>query len=246
MTANAIGNVLGILRLLRAGEYGASVSSHVTNWCGGSEDDPISSAKVAAYVLENVASAEAQIEMSRLNIEAKQGLLQTTAALKHAFTYANLNSSVQSYFPTLDTSISGFAILVSASGLEEGLPDEEAIASLIADIDSTLLTLDEVDVHPLVREVAKRHIAVLVTMLKNAQALGVDAAMAAYFELVIHLRRADQTKPDDANGVDPSFWEKLKEWGGRLNTISELADKGGSLLAYGDKVLPLLKHILPN
>ena len=239
MTANAIGNVLGILRLLRTGNLDQAVLNHVSDWCGG-PIDPIKVAKVAGYVLENAAAAEAQITVSQLNEEAKSGLLQTIEALQNAFMFGNMNSSVRGFFPALETSVTSFAILVSASGLSEGLENESEINELVSEIEVTYASLDSLGLHPLVRETAKRHIAVLLTLLKNAQALGVDAAMAAYFELIVHLKRAEQSKPMKNATDDRTFWDTLKKWGSRLSTISEIADKGGSLLKRVDDITPLL------
>ena len=243
MTANAVGNVLGILRLLRSGNYGNPIFNHVSDWCGG-PIDPIKVAKVCGYVLENAFAAETQIQLSQLSDEAKAGLLQTVDSLKQAFLFNQMNNSLQHYFPALDASISSFAILVSASGLSEGLANAAEIDELVTDIEVAYANLDQMDLHPLVRETAKRHIAVLVTLLKNAQSLGVDAAMAAYFELMIHLKRAEQAKPTNEKATDSAFWNTLKEWGSRLTTISDITDKGGSLLAHADKVVPLLQNFI--
>ena len=243
MTANAVGNVLGILRLLRSGDYGNPIVQHVSDWCGG-PIDPIKVAKVAGYVLENVEAAEGQINLSQLTVEAKQGLLQTTGSLKSAFLFSHMNNSLQSFFPALDTSVTSFAILASAWGFSDFPIAADEIASLVSDIQATCATLDDVDIHPLVRETAKRHISVLLALLSNAQALGVDAAMAAYFELLVHLRRADQSIPEDQQQGTKPLWDKVKEWGARITTISEIANKGGSLLTQAEKLVPLLQSFM--
>jgi hypothetical protein len=246
MTGSAIVNVLGILRLLRNNPAGLTISNsvydHLVKWVGN--DLAINVAKVCAYVLETVQLGRTQIETSPLADEAKEGLLQAIAGLENAFQYNQIQQPVAFFFPALDSSISQFAILISAWGMPSGVADTALINSLVSDMEALLAEINGLGLDPAVERVAKRHIAVLLSLLRNVDALGPDAALAAYYELVVRLRRAEATSSSaTSEKAQAGFWDRVKTWCAGLTTLSDGVDKGLALIAKAEKLAPLLPHL---
>ena len=95
----------------------------------------------------------------------------------------------------------------------------------------------------MVRDVAKKHLATLSTLLRHIPIFGLEASLLAYFELITKLRRADsQTTPEAKAALDP-LMEKVKTWGGRLSTIDEIVNKGANLIERAKGMAPLLQYL---
>lgn len=246
MSDNPIRAVLGILRLLKKRQDAGSISvaAHVQGW--GVEGQTLSEAQIArifSYVLETASDAEVIISNSSLSDEAKDGLIETTKALQSAFRIPHANNQLQGSLSSLGAAISNFSILTSATGLTAA-PETDEVASLIESIEALRERFsDEID-DPVVRETAKRHINVLLTFLKNIDAFGVDAAMAAYAELTIRLHRAGSTtKSEQTKASLKNLWPEVERWAGRLAIIDQAYNSGQSLLGHAGELLSLLPHI---
>lgn len=248
MADNYVGNVLGILRLLKKTNGVTSqhaAVSYIHQWAGDSSEQ--GSLRVAAYVLDQAFGAEILIENSELNDEAKQGLLQTTNAIKAAFSLGGMNQPINSHLPALESSLASFAILASATGVGKSQPNVKELDDILADIEALNATLGETDVDPLVRDVALKHLAILKALLSNVDAFGTDAAIAAYWELVVRLRRAESGASESTKEKLKKIWPKLEQWAGRLTIIEQAMNSGASILSdFSWTAQNLLQHLPPS
>jgi hypothetical protein len=196
-----------------------------------------------AYVIDRVDAAEDQITSSAMPKEAKEGLIQTIASFKTAFTMPNMNLPVRNFFPTFESSLSNFALLVSVTGLPDSDGDIPDADNLIAEMQNVLAELTASDIDPAIADVAKRHIAVLLTLLRNVTALGPDAALAAYYELVVRLQRAEATAPAATKHKIAELWPYIEKWAGRIALLYDATQAGASLLTFTSSLTPMLPHL---
>lgn len=244
MSDNFISNVLNILRLAKDPELqGNQTINYINKWAGG-ELPEAAALRVCAYVQDQCDGALSLINQSRLPDEAKAGLNQTVQALKNAFSLGQLQTQLVSHLPQLDASISSFAILEGVSNLAGSTPDVPELAELILEIEQIVALFDDAEIDPVVRATAKKHLSLLLALLKNVEAFGVDAAMAAYAELLIRLRRVDATASETARSKTAKAWPTIEKWLGRLAIIEKAYNSGQGLLeqAHGLGQI-LLKHI---
>lgn len=230
MADNFISNVLNILRLLKSPELnGHPAVNFINSWAGVEVSEPVA-LRVCAYVQDQCDGALSIIGQSHLADEAKTGLNQTVHALRHAFSIGQLGAAVISHLPQLDASISSFAILESVSNISRAPEDLSELVELIGEIEKIAAAFEDAGIDPLVRDTAKKHLHVLLTLLKNVDALGVDAAMVAYAELVIRLRRVDATASETARAKTAKVWPVIEKWLGRLAIIDKALNSGQGLL----------------
>lgn len=240
MSDNFISNVLNILRLIKNTNLsGHAPSEYIKAWSGLTPDDA-GTLRVCAYIVDQCDGALSLINQSQLAEEAKAGLVQTVQAVKSGFSISNLNQSLHNHFPQLDASISSFAILESVSNLSGPSPDVPELADLISDVEAMIALFDDAEIDPIVRSTARRHLHVLLTLLKNVQALGIDAAMAAYAELVVRLRRVDATASETARAKTAKAWPAIEKWAGRLAIIDKAYNSGHGLLTKAEDLGRLL------
>lgn len=244
MADNYIGNVLGILRLLKNTEgLGSSHAgiSYIYQWAGDAGDN--ATLRVAAYVLDQASGAESLIQNSSLSDEAKQGLLQTTQALRGAFSLGGIGQAINAHLPALESSLSSFAILASATGVGKSAQKPKELDEILSDIDELKNSFDTIELDPLVKDVALKHLAVLKTLLSNIEAFGTDAAIAAYYELVIRLRRAEKSASSDTKTKLKTVWPKIEQWAGRLTIIEQAMNSGASILSdFSETAQNLLQY----
>lgn len=233
MADNFISNVLNILRLLKNSDLqGASPIIYIENWAGAgmTEMGQAASLRVCAYVQDQCDGAATLLSQSGLAEEARAGLHQTVNSLKTAFSVQNLHTAVASHLPQLDTSISSFAMLEGARNLGGKRADEPELGKLISEIMQMISLFGVSEIDLIVRQTAHKHLHVLLALLNNLEAFGVDAAMAAYAELVIRLRRVDSTASQPTKEKTSKAWPIIEKWLGRLATIDKAYNNGQNLI----------------
>ena len=244
MSDNAITNVLNLLRLVKNTNMpGNAVVDHLRSWCG---DDGAMQLRIAFYIIEQCDEACTLITLSTLDEEATAGLTQTARALKSAFLYTSFSNAMNNYLPQIDGSISSFAILnsVVSSGIA---PSQDAnLQELVVEVEKVSALFDEDGIDPLVKATAQRHLHVLLTLLRNVDALGLDAAMSAYSELVIRLRRAETTASADSREKTSTIWVTVKQWQDRFASIDAAVNTGASLLQHAQTIGHTLIGFLPQ
>ena len=243
MSDTHLSSVLGILRLLKRTE-GLSTDHCALNflqsWVQPDGDEEIA-LRIAVYVQSQIAGAATVIEQSDYVDEGKAGLLETINGLRTAFSLSGMHTAVKSYVPLLDSALSQFAILVSIGGPGPNLAESKDVADLIKEVDELYKSVLAADMDEDVRAIAKKHLHVLLTLLRNLNVMGVEAAMAAYAELVIRLNSAGATASTATQKQIKTFWPTLESWAKRLNAIQKLYAAGAAILEYGKPLLTLIK-----
>lgn len=230
MSDQPVSNFLNLLRLLkRTGHMEHALHVNIARWTGQERQSAV--LRIAAYMSDLCDDTLVQLRGSQITDEAKAGLLQTVESVKNMASVPNLASAPIQFLPQIDGSIAQFAILVSMAGLDEPNPASSEIGELMTEIDAIEETISQSGFDPAVSEVAKRHLHVLKTLLQNVDALGIDAALAAYDELVIRLRRAEAKADPDTREKMKKVWPTIEKWSGRLAVIHAALSHGSGLIS---------------
>ena len=239
MSDNYIINVLNILRLIKAGQPGDSALGYLRGWAG-SDQHFSTILKMAAYVHEQCEGAATQLTLSEMPEEARAGLLQTIAALRQAFLVEQLGGNMSNFLPHLESSVSQFAMYAGLTGQDAKTSANDDLQKLIDEVEQLHELFEDTLIDPIVSETARRHLHVLLTLLRNVDALGLDSAMAAYSELVIRLKRADSTASEQSRARTAGLWDRLLGWQERFKKIDDAVSTGTKWLGYGKAAAILL------
>ena len=247
MSDNFISNVLNILRLLKASPElnGHSMLEYIEKWAGAPIQES-ATLRVSAYLQDQCDGAITLIRQSSLPEEAIAGLLQTVTSLRNALAIRNITSAPTQHLPQLDAAISSFAILEGVSNLTAPPADKSDLEKLIKEIEQVVGLFDDSSIDPLVQTTAKKHLHILLATLRNVDALGVDSAMAAYFELVIRLKRVDVSASETSRSRVAKVWPTLEKWGGRLAIIDKVLNSGQGLLDQAKGIGQALLNYFPG
>jgi hypothetical protein len=243
MFENPFNAVLAILRLLTSTEgltTANSVADHVRTWVGG-EPSPSQVHRLYAYASDKITEARDYVDGSSLSAEARKGLMATLDALDKAFDVRLGSNAVNQFLPHPEIMITNFAILVSAAGLEPP-PTPNEVFELHTEIEKLKIQLNGSDMDARVTTLAFRHLSVLQSVLSNIDALGVDAALLAYNELLLRLHRAEATASPDTREKLAKIWPIVEQWAGRLTIIEGALTRGQSLIEHASKMISLIPH----
>lgn len=234
-------NVLAILRKIQRGNTHASAIQFITGLAGNSVG-PAATARVAAYIIDQVDQCREVIDNSQLVDEAKAGVRSALNEISRTFSLENMGASLAPLHANSAGYISNFVILLSASGIAiaEELPKEAK--DLAAEIDEFSTKFDDLQLDPLVREIARKHLTILATLIRHIPVFGLEAALQSYFELTLKLRRADSKSSEQAKGKLDDLMGALKTWGERLKSLDDAVNTGASLLNRGQAMAPLLQY----
>lgn len=230
MSDNPITNVLNLLRLLKANRMpDHSMIENVKTWCGGQAQES-TMLRFFSYGQDQCEMAIDALAISNLTEEAKLGLLQTAQSLRALFQMDGIHQPVRNQLPQIESAVSSFAILASVYQDTVSPSELDEFNQLISEIESVIALLDRLNQPSTVISLAKKHLHVLVTTLRNVDALGLDAALAAYAELIVRLRTADKTASPEDKQETARIWPKITGWIDKLNKISEASGNGKALL----------------
>jgi len=242
MDNQSLVNVLGLLRRMQNLSNTVSSAEMIKSWGIGTPDEA-TILKVAAYVMEQSQLAKATILNSKLSEEAKDGIMVTLDGLEQAFTLAKIQTSPKGHVGNITSGIALLAVLLSSQNVEEQRASPPEIDELLAEINELQGALTDEDLDPLVRETAQRHLNVLSTLLRQIPILGLEAALTAYFALLMKIRRSDiDTSPKSRDKLKP-IWATIEGWGAKLASIDKVWNVGArlahvkraqQLLTYGD------------
>lgn len=235
MDHQSLVNVLGILREIKRAQGKHTTAQLIGQWAGPVVAAQSTVHKVAAYVTDQIAEARAVINASQLADEAKQGIQQALSGLEQAFSLTGINANPQSHLRDIDGAIANFVILLSAMHLDTHPEAPEEAKDLAKEVEVLVSAFDDVALDPLVRDIAKRHLQTLATLLKHIPIFGLEPALATYFELITKLRRADiHTTQASKDALDPAF-EKINSWGTRLKGLDETWNAGARWVGRAGK-----------
>lgn len=238
-------NVLSMLRLMKGkNSENATAASLITRWAGQAVNEPLT-LKIAAHIQEEIALSVLSLEKARLSDEAKEGILPKLKRLQEGFGMANLNTAIRQFAPDVSGMITTIAVVTEASGVEPQAEQSEEADSLIRSIEETIAALDP-DMDPILRDIAIRHMQVLVAMLQNLRIFGSEIAYTAYFELLKKIERADAFSSDTDREKAKPFIDRIKGWGEVMASIQKIWDAGSGIITAGAKLVPLLSHQHPS
>jgi len=243
MSINPISQVLALLRLMKAGGLKKRPSDLLALWADQKNLTPSSMAKVSAYLCDNLEVARYFISQSNLDSEQKAGPLNTINLLSNTFAYSALHSAHSPWQARIDSDISQFSVLSMMLGLPKEAQSPPELADLIADVENIRQQFSDADIDPLVRDTAQKHIDILLCLLKNAQTFGIDAAKAAYAELVVRLLGAVRSSKSGPTPKVMTIWAEIERWSGRLAIIDQAWTHGANLLSKFESV-PAIMHQL--
>lgn len=243
MADDYIGNVLGLLRKLKQNAMPlAAVSDNFRKLAGQTLSEP-EVLRMTAYASDQASAAQTLIQNSQLSEEAKNGLVETTAALVAACSLSGINNQLASYFPKIDSSLSSFSILASVRGAVPTALDVPEVLSLVEEIDALRENLHTYGLDPIVFETTMRHLTLLSSLLKNVEAFGVDSAMVAYTELVLRFRRASAEPSEISKAGIQRVWAQIEQWTGRLTLIEHAINSGTSILSPLPSLTTIVHHL---
>ena len=233
MATDSLVYTLGLLRRLKSTpnvNLGHATINFVREWIGSHVSLEI--AKLVIAIQENLEAAHIVISESGLNDEAKSGLFETIGGLKAAFSFENLNNAPSSYLPSIDPAITNFAIVTSSIGVT--IPEEaiNEIGILISELNDFSNKVDEFEISKNVKMTVKRHVSLLIALLNNVQAVGLEPAISAYYDLILALRKEKAADGGEGSGSGNGLWGQIKEWSSRFESISNLIDQGSMVLPY--------------
>ena len=239
MSGAAVSAVLGLLRRLKRTD-GLSLQhsslSFLQVWAA--DHSPTTVLRMSIGISEQIEDARNAINASQLSDEAKEGLLATLGGLGSAFSLGGMHTSIQSYIPALDSAITNFAIVASMVDADLPASARAEIEELAVEIEGLRATIDDYGLEMPLREAVVRQLNALIALLRNADAVGVEPALAAYFELMWQLRK---TKSADDEGKKSGLWSTVSAWSDRFTKVADLVDAGSKLLPVVEKAPDLLK-----
>lgn len=235
MSVNYLTNVLNILRLLAntAPTNTAAIVGHLMTWTATTDENSPQILKMVAYIQEQCEGALALVNSLEIPEEDKAGPIQTITHLRGAFNFAMMGSAIGQSIPHLAASLSGFRMFVLAFESDVLISDNPEIRAIIAEIVELQGELGSSGIDRFVRETAQRHLHILHSLLVNVDALGVDSAMAAYFEMVVRIQKAEKMADDTSRETMKGFWPFMRKWGDRLKSVDDAASVGVKLVGYG-------------
>ncbi|MFA6112804.1 MAG: hypothetical protein WC729_02405 [Sphingomonas sp.] len=243
MDTQSLRNTLLILRRIAATHANQTILQFINKLAEAPDSPPEVALRVAAYLLDQFKSARIVIVNSQLVPEAKSGVLTALDALERLFSIESLHNQFGSFPKIAPGYISNFVILLSASGSPLEGEESEAAIELAEEIDGLITKFDDLGLDPLVREIGRKHMSMLATLLRHIPIFGLEPALSTYFDLVMRLRRADSgTSPKAKSRLDPLF-VTIKTWGERLGLIDKAVNSGAKLLERADGARGLLEYL---
>jgi hypothetical protein len=199
--------------------------------------------KISSYILEQINQARCVIDNSQLVDEAKGGVKAALDVMNDTFNLNGLMGNISPIHKNIAAYISNFVILLSAAGLDTTASTPPEATELAHEIEEFMAAFDNTDLDPVVRDIAKKHLAVLAMTLRAIPIFGLEASMQAYFELITKLRRADIKTSPEAKSKLGEVIDIVRSWGSRIQDIDKAVNAGANLLERGGKVTGLLDYI---
>lgn len=229
MDSQSLANVLSLLRLIKADQSGRNAIDLINSWAGM----PIPEStvlKIASYLSEQIESAQIVIRNSQLSEEAKEGLLATLERMRAAYSISGMQSPPRNHISDVASAVSNFAILLSAINVSSGPETPQEAKDIIKDINELMGAFEDEAIDPILRDVAKKHLATLSTLLQHVPIFGIEAALTAYFDMVMKLRRAETKAGPATKGKMDKLWGELKKMSDRLGVLDKLFNQGARAL----------------
>jgi hypothetical protein len=215
--------VLGILRLIREANPNHTAAQLIQEWAGDKAVISQSAIlKVASYVTEQVDEAKVIIANSDIDPESRHGVDKALEGLTNAFSLGNLGAHPRQKMGDVSVAISSVKILLQSGGLSVGSETPEDAVELAKQVEELMNAFNDGDLDPNVREIAKRHLQILATMLRHLPIFGLEAAMTTYFELVLRVKRANEASGASQKAAAKPLLERIKSVGATMKSWDDM------------------------
>ena len=186
--------------------------------------------RMSLGIVEQAQDARVVIANTNLSDEAKTGIFATLDGVIQAFSIPGLQNAVSAYIPLLDPAITILSVVASAASCEIPQDVIQTTNELIKEIEELQKLANVSDLGDELRSTIDRHLSVLSILLKSAQAVGYEAALSAYVELMVALARGKVRGSDQDKEKAAGFWEKARTWGDRFQTLTTWLENGTKLV----------------
>ena len=240
MGTRAITGVLGLLRRLKRTEgLGSSHSmmQYLQVWSNNAS--PSVTLRLCVSIQEEIEDAISSVQVGSLTEEAKEGLLSTLSSLQIAFSIESLGNALANYVPAIDSAITNFAIVSSLVGAEFSDEVMKGVKDLIVELENLRDSAEINDIDDVLRRTVLRQVNAIIALLHNASAVGIDAAISAYFDLVLQMRRSESS--EESSEARATIWAKIASWRDRLIKLADLVDAGAKVIPVLEKAPEFLK-----
>jgi hypothetical protein len=173
MDSQSLNNVLAILRLLRSSNQHSPTVEIIKSWIGPDAND-VAVLRVASYLIEQTAAAAQVVQNSQLVEEAKQGVMTTLMRVARVFALESLSSSWTNSITDVNGAISNIVILLSSANVDTQNRSPLEAEELVREVEEVNKLFDDPEIDPVVRDVAKRHLLILATLLRHIPVFGLE------------------------------------------------------------------------
>ena len=247
MDSQSLANVLEILRRLKEEKSSVTTLQIIIKWSKSpGQIDPGTVLRMAAHIQEQVRAAQTVIGTSSLPEEAKAGVRLTLNALASSFSLSGLNNPVKTGLANLEGPISNFVLLLGMAGVNDRNEVPPEAEELAKEVEEMIKQFDDEAIDPVIRDIAKRHLATLSTLLRNIPIFGLEAALATYFEMIILLRRAATNTSKESKAATKPLMERIEGWRKSLEAIDEVWNIGARWIGAAKGVGALLLSYIPG
>lgn len=255
MDDQSLQNVLSLLRRIQSGGQEITAINFIKTLATGQnfsnyiqmpsdrDADESSVIRIAAYIIDQVKQARVVIDNSQLVEEAKAGVRASLDDLLNVFSLGRLGNGLSEIAARAPGYISNFVILLSSAGFPVSHSTPKEADDLASEIDAFLSKFDDEKLDPVVRQIAKKHMALLSMLLRHIPIFGLEPAMQTYFEMVMKMRRADSKSSEDSKTALNTVLSVVKTWKDRIISLDEVVNSGASLLERAQVLTPLLQYL---
>lgn len=246
MDHQSLSNVLGMLRKLKDENPNITGVKLIQKWTGVAASDPGAVLRVAVNFVEQIREAGTVVENSALSEESKAGMRVGLKGLESSFSLGGIQGTVKSNLPHIEVLIANFAIILEAAGVESSPKIPQEARELAEEIDSLIGAFEDPALDPVIRDIGRRHLATLSTLLRHIPIFGLEAALSVYFEMVVRLRRASVNTSEESQKAAKPIMEKLQGLREKFETVDKLWNIGAKWVGAAKGVGSLLLTYIPH
>jgi len=111
------------------------------------------------------------------------------------------------------------------------------------EVDEFVVRFEDDALDPVVRDIAKKHMVILATLIRHVPIFGLEAALSTYFDLVLKLRRADSQSSEQSKGALDRLIGTVTTWGERIQSLDKMMNAGANLIDRAKPAGHLLQYI---
>jgi hypothetical protein len=235
--ASAIARVLEIMKALKSLATTDPIIKLFETW-GVKRDDQLLVARLRAFVIEEALQAEGELEVPPLKDSGLEAMLPMLQDFRALFAGDIFSTQVQN-FRALDATIGALAFAVKTARLAPP-PRPPAVLELLQAVEEMIASFSEADIDVRLKKTALRHLHLLAALLHQVEIFGVEAAQAAYTELVVRLQSSLRSQADSQR-KPVQLLDRIRKWSGLLKDMDEAYEHGEKLLGHVSEVVGLLE-----